>query len=53
MQPQAFNPDSYKIEPSVEFKTEKGVVTEKTCPITNFIRHKFVDYKGSEKDAES
>jgi hypothetical protein len=37
----AFDPSNYQIEPSVQFKTDKGVVTEKNCPVTNFIRYKF------------
>jgi hypothetical protein len=35
----------------VEFKTEKGVLTEKTCPVINFIRYKFAD--SGEKDQET
>ena len=52
VQPQSFNPDSYKIESSVEFKNEKGVLAEKTCPVINFIRYKFTDNKDLTKDAE-
>lgn len=50
VQPQSFDADGYKIEPTVEFKTEKGVLTEKTCPVTNFIRHQFV--KGTDGEGK-
>ena len=48
IQPQAFSAETYKIEPSVEFKTEKGVLTTKTCPVVNFIRHKYINGKDTE-----
>lgn len=53
MQPQAFSSADYKIEPIVEFKTEKGILTQKTCPVTNFIRHKFVESSEIDKEAVS
>ena len=43
----------YRIEPIVEFKTEKGILTQKTCPVTNFIRHKFVESNQRDTEAAS
>lgn len=50
VQQMAFEPSTYSIEPTVQFKTEKGVLTEKNCPVTNFIRYKFVD--GTDAETE-
>ena len=38
LQPTAFNEATYKVEPNVDFKDEKGILNTKQCAVTNFIR---------------
>ena len=52
VQPEGFENDQYKIEPIVQFKTEKGVAVQKTCPVSNFIRWKYEE-KSKKNDAEA
>ena len=43
VQPAVFDPREYKVENNVTFKDEKGIVTNKQCPVTNFIRWRYND----------
>ena len=38
LQPVAFNEQTYKVEASVNYKDEKGVLQTKQCAVSNFIR---------------
>ena len=38
LQPTAFSEATYKVEPNVDFKDEKGILNTKQCAVTNFIR---------------
>jgi hypothetical protein len=51
VQQRAYDPDHYTVEESVHFKDEKGIRTKKGCPVTNFIRWRYVDSKT--EDVES
>ena len=43
VQPAVFESKDYKVEDNVKFKDEKGIVTNKQCPVTNFIRWRYND----------
>ena len=43
IQPVGFEAEKYKVEENVMFKDEKGIVVNKQCPVTNFIRWRYSD----------
>jgi hypothetical protein len=46
LQPVAFNEQSYKVESSVSYKDEKGVLNTKNSAVTNFIRWRYAKKDG-------
>lgn len=48
LQPAAFNADTYKVEPNVSFKDEKGILNTKQCALTNFIRWRYAKDSGKQ-----
>ena len=45
VQPEGFSESTYQVEDSVRYKDEKGIEIEKSCPISNFIRWRYVEEK--------
>lgn len=52
MQPVAFNEATYKVEPNVSYKDEKGILKTRQCNLTNFIRWRYAK-EGSEAAAKA
>ena len=50
LQPKGFSSDSYFVEDNVIFKDEKGIQQTKGCPVTSFIRWRYVENKDQGKD---
>lgn len=48
LQPGAFDEASYKVEPNVSYKDEKGILKTRQCNLTNFIRWRYAKDGGSE-----
>ena len=43
IQPVGFEAKEYQVEENVTFKDEKGIMVNKQCPVTNFIRWRYSD----------
>ena len=53
VQPAAFNEQAYRVEPSVSYKDEKGILNTKHCAVTNFIRWRYASDADSGKAKDS